>query len=83
MSRYRLSPRAKSDLRAIAAWYRKHRGPQSARTTLSDIRATLRQLASEPGMGHTLEFVAPPDHLFWPIVNSGLPTSATRVRLKS
>ena len=66
MSRYRLSPRAQNDLRGIVAWYRKHRGAQSARKTLSDIRATLRRLASEPGMGHALEFVAPPDHLFWP-----------------
>ena len=66
MSRYRLSPRAQNDLRGIVTWYRKHRGIQSARKTLSDIRATLRRLASEPGMGHALEFVAPPDHLFWP-----------------
>lgn len=66
MSRYRLSPRAKNDLRAIAAWYRKHRGAGSARKTLSDIRATLRRLASEPRMGHALEFIAPPNHLFWP-----------------
>jgi plasmid stabilization system protein ParE len=65
MRRYRLSPRAQNDLRGIVAWYRKHRGAQSARKTLSDIRATLRRLAREPGMGHALEFVAPPDHLFW------------------
>jgi plasmid stabilization system protein ParE len=65
MRRYRLSPRAQNDLRNIVAWYRKHRGAQSARKTLSDIRATLRRLAREPGMGHALEFVAPPDHLFW------------------
>ena len=66
MSRYRLSQRAQNDLRGIVTWYRKHRGIQSARKTLSDIRATLRRLASEPGMGHALEFVAPPDHLVWP-----------------
>ena len=66
MSRYRLSLRAQSDLRGVVAWYRKNRGVQSARKTLTDIRGALRRLASEPGMGHVLELVAPPDHLFWP-----------------
>jgi len=66
MSRYRLSLRAQNDLRAIVAWYRQHRGPESARRTLVDIRGALRRLANEPGMGHVLELVASPDHLFWP-----------------
>ena len=66
MSRYRLSPRAQNDLRAIVAWYRKHRGAEPARKTLADIRAALGRLAREPGMGHVLELVASSDHLFWP-----------------
>lgn len=66
MSRYHLTPLAERDLRDIRDWYRKTRGPATARRVLRDLRDTLRRLATNPDIGHPREDLAPPDTHFWP-----------------
>ena len=66
MSRYRLSRLAEADLEEIRRWYVRERGPTAARKVLRDLRATLRRLALNPGIGHPREDLAAADTHFWP-----------------
>jgi plasmid stabilization system protein ParE len=66
MSPYLLTPRAKQDFQEISRWYTKHRGAETARKAVRDIRSQLQQLACNPEIGHIEEDLASRDHLFWP-----------------
>ena len=66
MSRYRLTPVARDDLAEIFQYIQQD-SPQSARRVLSKIRAAMRRLGENPGIGHTRKDLTSHDVRFWPV----------------
>lgn len=64
MSRFVLTTEAKSDLREIHEFIRRD-SPEAARRVVEEIRAAMRKLAANPGIGHLREDLAPGPVRFW------------------
>lgn len=64
MSRYVLTPEAKSDLEEISDFISQD-SPRAARRVLSELRKAMRRLAKMPGMGHLREDLAEESVRFW------------------
>ena len=62
-----LSRPAQEDLTDIADYYLREAGPQVVLRILAEFKATLKQLAKNPGIGHRREDLAGPDVLFFPV----------------
>lgn len=58
MSRYALTALAKRDFDEIVAFLAENAGVTVARRVLNELRAAMRSLAKQPGVGHTREDLA-------------------------
>ena len=58
MSRYALTAPAKRDFNEIVAFLAENAGVTIARRVLNELRAAMRVLAKQPGVGHTREDLA-------------------------
>ena len=67
MTRYRLSPEAKEDLRHIRGYLVSQGGNRLARYVLQEISAAFRLLASHPEAGHFRRDLTPLPVKFWTV----------------
>lgn len=67
MSRFRLSPEARTDLDDIRRYLTRNGGVASARYVLAEIRRALRVIAESPDIGHSREDLTEEPVKFWPV----------------
>ncbi|MCA9252868.1 MAG: type II toxin-antitoxin system RelE/ParE family toxin [Phycisphaerae bacterium] len=65
MTRYRLTPQARSDLLDITDYMLEQASPERAGYVIAIIREAIEKLADMPGLGHKREDLTTEDVRFW------------------
>ena len=67
MTRYRLTPAARSNLIGIADYILENSGPERAEAVIRTIQEAIEKVAEMPGLGHSREDFTDEDVRFWTV----------------